>query len=40
MNVDWQIYYDAAKKCHNLATDLRQADKPVHEAVTGDCAVR
>ncbi|WP_433601507.1 hypothetical protein ACQPXH_07125 [Nocardia sp. CA-135953] len=37
MNVDWQVYYDAAKRCHDLAADLRRADKPVHDAVKGDC---
>ncbi|MBY8854976.1 hypothetical protein K7711_00635 [Nocardia sp. CA2R105] len=37
MIVDWQIYYDAAKKCHDLADDLRRADKPVHQAVKGEC---
>ncbi len=38
MIVDWQIYYDAGKKCHDLADELREADKPVHVAVKGDCA--
>ncbi|MEU6831520.1 hypothetical protein ABZ894_22970 [Nocardia beijingensis] len=38
LNLDWQVYYDAAKKCHDLATDLRRADKPVHDAVKGECA--
>lgn len=37
MNVDWQTYYDAAKKCHDLADELRKADKPVHDAVKGSC---
>ncbi|WP_244969783.1 hypothetical protein [Nocardia cerradoensis] len=37
MIVDWQTYYDAAKKCQDLAAELRKADKPVHEAVKGDC---
>ncbi|WP_225731091.1 MULTISPECIES: polymorphic toxin type 28 domain-containing protein [unclassified Nocardia] len=37
MKVDWQTYYDAAKKCHDLADELRKADKPVHDAVKGDC---
>ncbi|MFI6778758.1 colicin E3/pyocin S6 family cytotoxin [Nocardia sp. NPDC050412] len=37
MIVDWQTYYDAAKKCHDLADDLRKADKPVHDAVKGEC---
>jgi hypothetical protein len=36
--IDWQTYYDAGKKCHTLATDLRAADKPVHDAVKGECA--
>ncbi|WP_433622365.1 hypothetical protein [Nocardia sp. CA-120079] len=36
--IDWQTYYDAGKKCHALATDLRTADKPVHDAVKGECA--
>ncbi|PXX71289.1 hypothetical protein DFR70_101711 [Nocardia tenerifensis] len=38
MRVDWQVYYDAAKKCHELATDLRAADKPVHDAMKSECA--
>ncbi|WP_067670327.1 hypothetical protein [Nocardia miyunensis] len=38
MIVDWQVYYDAAKKCHDLADDLRSADKPIHQAVKGQCA--
>ncbi|MBF6299422.1 hypothetical protein IU459_18015 [Nocardia amamiensis] len=38
MIVDWQVYYDAAKKCHDLAADLRRADKPLHDAVKGECA--
>ncbi|PXX68880.1 hypothetical protein DFR70_102566 [Nocardia tenerifensis] len=38
MRIDWQTYYDAAKKCHDLAADLRRADKPVHDAVKGECA--
>ncbi|MFI1239118.1 hypothetical protein [Nocardia salmonicida] len=33
MYVDWVSYYDAAKKCHDLADDLRAADKPLHTAV-------
>ncbi|MBF6446063.1 hypothetical protein IU429_00085 [Nocardia elegans] len=37
MNIDWQTYYEAAKKCQDLATELRKADKPVHDAVKGDC---
>ncbi|WP_280334917.1 hypothetical protein [Nocardia wallacei] len=37
MNVDWQIYYEAAKKCHDLAADLRRADKPVHDAIKNEC---
>ncbi|WP_433733960.1 hypothetical protein ACQP0C_17615 [Nocardia sp. CA-129566] len=36
--IDWQVYYEAAKKCHALATDLRAADKPVHDAVKGECS--
>lgn len=35
MYVDWVTYYDAAKKCHDLANDLRAADKSVHDAVKG-----
>ncbi|MFF0531333.1 hypothetical protein ACFYT3_23470 [Nocardia amikacinitolerans] len=35
--IDWQTYYDAAKKCHDLAADLRTADKPVHDALKGEC---
>ncbi|MEV0331355.1 hypothetical protein [Nocardia sp. NPDC050717] len=38
MYVDWVSYYDAAKKCHDLAADLRAADKPVHDALEGDGA--
>ncbi|WP_216893818.1 polymorphic toxin type 37 domain-containing protein [Nocardia alni] len=38
MIVDWQTYYDAGRKCHDLADELRAADKPVHAAVKGDCA--
>ncbi|WP_174186507.1 hypothetical protein [Nocardia barduliensis] len=38
MRVNWQTYYDAAKQCHDLATELRRADKPVHDAVKGECA--
>ncbi|WP_459545160.1 hypothetical protein [Nocardia sp. X0981] len=38
MYVNWQTYYDAAKKCHDLAAELRAADKPVHDAVKGQCA--
>lgn len=37
MKVDWQTYYDAAAKCHQLAGDLRAADKPVHEALKQKC---
>ncbi len=37
MYVNWQTYYDAAKKCHDLAAELRTADKPVHDAVKGRC---
>ncbi|WP_245664583.1 polymorphic toxin type 28 domain-containing protein [Nocardia grenadensis] len=35
--MNWQTYYDAAKKCHDLAAELRTADKPVHDAVKGRC---
>ncbi|MEU4430045.1 polymorphic toxin type 28 domain-containing protein [Nocardia rhamnosiphila] len=35
--VNWQTYYDAAKKCHDLAAELRTADKPVHDAIKGQC---
>lgn len=38
MRIDWQVYYDAAKRCHDLAADLRRADRPVHDAVKGECA--
>ncbi|WP_338766818.1 hypothetical protein V7968_00365 [Nocardia vulneris] len=38
MRIDWQVYYDAAKRCHDLAAELRRADKPVHDAVKGECA--
>ncbi|AHH17042.1 hypothetical protein NONO_c22440 [Nocardia nova SH22a] len=37
MIVDWEVYYDAARKCHDLADELRKADRPVHEAAKGDC---
>ncbi|WP_195057761.1 MULTISPECIES: hypothetical protein [Nocardia] len=36
--MNWQTYYDAAKKCHDLAAELRTADKPVHDAIKGQCA--
>ncbi|WP_223885044.1 hypothetical protein [Nocardia colli] len=36
--INWETYYDAAKKCHALAADLRAADKPVHDALKGECA--
>ncbi|MBF6251880.1 hypothetical protein [Nocardia farcinica] len=29
--VDWQTYYEAAKKCHDVAASLRAADKPLHD---------
>ncbi|MFG3614686.1 hypothetical protein [Nocardia sp. NPDC047654] len=35
--VDWQVYYEAAKKCHDLATALRTADKPLHD-MKNECA--
>ncbi|WP_459547623.1 hypothetical protein [Nocardia sp. X0981] len=35
--VNWQTYYDAGKRCHELATDLRAADKPVHDTLKGKC---
>ncbi|MGK8555609.1 hypothetical protein [Nocardia gipuzkoensis] len=38
MRVNWQTYFDAGKQCHDLATELRRADKPVHDAVKGECA--
>ncbi|MGW4772847.1 hypothetical protein ACWEO2_33030 [Nocardia sp. NPDC004278] len=38
MHINWQTYYDAAKQCHDLASELRRADKPVHDAVKGECA--
>ncbi|MFD0362804.1 hypothetical protein ACFQZZ_15275 [Nocardia sp. GCM10030253] len=38
MHVNWETYYDAAKKCHDLAAELRRTDKPVHDAVKGECA--
>ncbi|MBO0855723.1 MAG: hypothetical protein J2P18_18385, partial [Nocardia sp.] len=37
MIVDWEVYYDAAQRCRQLAADLRAADKPVHEAVRNNC---
>ncbi|MEV6280328.1 hypothetical protein [Nocardia sp. NPDC051832] len=37
MRVNWPTYYEAAKKCHDLATALRTADKPVHDAMKNDC---
>ncbi|MFE9577211.1 EndoU domain-containing protein [Nocardia sp. NPDC006044] len=36
--INWETYYDAGKRCHALAADLRTADKPVHDALKGDCA--
>ncbi|WP_433490830.1 hypothetical protein [Nocardia grenadensis] len=36
--VNWETYYEAAKQCHTLAGELRVADKPVHDALKGDCA--
>lgn len=38
MIIDWETYYDAAAKCYQLAEDIRRADKPVHDAVKGECA--
>ncbi|WP_433622934.1 hypothetical protein [Nocardia sp. CA-120079] len=38
MKVNWRTYYEAAKQCHDLAGELRHADKPVHDAVKGECA--
>jgi hypothetical protein len=38
MWVSWETYYEAAKQCHTLAGELRTADKPMHDAVKGDCA--
>ncbi|MBF6439284.1 hypothetical protein [Nocardia cyriacigeorgica] len=38
LRVDWTTFYEAAAQCHQLATDLRAADKPVHDAVKGECA--
>ncbi|MEU4341497.1 hypothetical protein AB0H00_09535 [Nocardia sp. NPDC023852] len=38
MKVNWRTYYEAAKQCHDLASELRHADKPVHDAVKGECA--
>ncbi|GGL42865.1 hypothetical protein [Nocardia jinanensis] len=35
--VDWQVYYEAAKKCHDLAGALRTADKPLHD-MKNECA--
>lgn len=35
--VDWQTYYEAAKKCHDLAASLRTADKPLHD-MKNECA--
>ncbi|UGT64184.1 hypothetical protein [Nocardia asteroides] len=36
--VDWQVYYDAAQKCHDLAGEIRQADAPLHAVLKNDCA--
>lgn len=36
--VDWQVYYDAAQKCHDLAGELRKADAPLHAVIKNDCA--
>ncbi|MGW5383537.1 hypothetical protein [Nocardia sp. NPDC003963] len=38
MWVNWETYYEAAEQCHDLAGELRTADRPVHDAVKGDCA--
>lgn len=38
LRVDWQTFYEAAAQCHELAQDPRAADKPVHDAVKGECA--
>ncbi|MBF6194998.1 MULTISPECIES: hypothetical protein [Nocardia] len=38
MRVNWQTYFDAGKQCHDLAAELRRTDKPLHDAVKGDCA--
>ncbi|RBO96300.1 hypothetical protein [Nocardia puris] len=38
MRVNWQTYFDAGKRCHDLAIELRRADKPVHDSVKGECA--
>ncbi|MEU4432352.1 hypothetical protein AB0F65_16835 [Nocardia rhamnosiphila] len=35
--INWQTYYDAAKKCHDLAGELRAADKPVHDTLKAKC---
>jgi hypothetical protein len=38
LKLDWEIYYEASQKCHDLAGELRVADKPVHDAVKNECA--
>lgn len=38
LKLDWQIYYDAAARCHALAADIRAADKPLHDVVKTSCA--
>lgn len=36
--VDWQVYYDAAQKCHDLAGEIRKADAPLHTVVKNERA--
>ncbi|MFC8046873.1 hypothetical protein [Nocardia sp. NPDC057353] len=36
-SVDWQVYYDAAQKCHDLAGEIRKADAPLHAAIKNEC---
>lgn len=35
--IDWQVYYEAAQKCHDLAGEIRKADSPLHTVLKNDC---
>ncbi|ONM47994.1 hypothetical protein [Nocardia donostiensis] len=36
--VNWDTYYEAARRCQDLAGELRAADRPLHEVVKRSCA--
>ncbi|WP_067655988.1 hypothetical protein [Nocardia harenae] len=36
--IDWQVYYEAAQKCHDLAGEIRRADAPLHAVLQNDCS--